>query len=303
MLASPAASEVLLGRRQLYMLPAGSGVLFAFALLVLLLAAVNYGSALAFGLTFLLAAVGIVSMLYTHRNLLGLRVSSRPCAPVFAGDQASFQVCLKADQGPPRLAVRVEHGRRVLGSLDLAPGVQACVRLEVPTNRRGFVRPPPVVISTRFPLGLLYAWSRRIQLSQRCLVYPQPAAYVASPVVSGRQGWQDHGRDPDGDDFLGLREFRKGDSPRRVSWKAVARGRGMLSKQFGGGYRAKLWLDWESLPDLDSEQRLKQLCRWVLDCEQAGAQYGLRLPNTTLAPASGDQHRHRCLAALALFPG
>jgi uncharacterized protein (DUF58 family) len=121
--------------------------------------------------------------------------------------------------------------------------------------------------------------------------------------VSGQYDWRDHGRDPEGDDFLGLREFRAGDSPRHVSWKAAARGRGMLSKQFGGGYRSSVWLDWEQLPDLDEERRLRQLCRWVLDCEQAGVLYGLRLPQQMLAPACGEEHQHRCLAALALFPG
>ena len=77
----------------------------------------------------------------------------------------------------------------------------------------------------------------------------------------------------------------------------------MLSKQFGGGYRSSVWLDWEQLPDLDEERRLRQLCRWVLDCEQAGVLYGLRLPQQMLAPACGEEHQHRCLAALALFPG
>lgn len=297
------AAEVSLGRRQLYILPTTGGLLFALALAVLLAAAVNYASALAFALTFLLAAVGIVSMLYTHRNLLGLRVSARPGHPVFAGDAAGFEVSLKNDQATLRLAINLEQGKSELGTVDLAPGEQASLRFEVPTRKRGYIAAPPVTVSTRFPLGLLRAWSRQLQLGQRCLVYPQPAAPGASPFDTGRHGWRDHGRDPEGDDFLGLREFRRGDSPRHVSWKAAARGRGMLSKQFGGGYRSSVWLDWEQLTDPDEERCLRQLCRWVLECEQAGVLYGLRLPQQILAPACGEEHQHRCLAALALFPG
>jgi uncharacterized protein (DUF58 family) len=296
-------AEVFLGRRQLYILPTTGGLLFALALAVLLAAAVNYASALAFALTFLLAAVGIVSMLYTHRNLLGLRVSARPSYPVFAGDAAGFEVSLKNDRAMLRLAISLEQGKSELGTVDLAPGEQASLRFEVPTRKRGYMGAPPVTVSTRFPLGLLRAWSRQLQLGQRCLVYPQPAAAGTSPFGTDRHGWRDHGRDPEGDDFLGLREFRRGDSPRHVSWKAAARGRGMLSKQFGGGYRSSVWLDWERLTDLDEERRLRQLCRWVLECEQAGVLYGLRLPQQILVPACGEEHQHRCLAALALFPG
>lgn len=303
-MAVPApAAEILLGRRQLYILPTSGGLLFALTLVVLLGAAVNYASALAFALTFLLAAVGIVSMLYTHRNLLGVRVSARPGHPVFAGDPAGFEVCLKNDRAVLRLALNLEHGKSALGTVDLAPGEQACLRFEVPTRKRGHIAAPPVTVSTRFPLGLLRAWSRQLQLGQHCLVYPQPAAPGASPFGTVPHGWRDYGRDPEGDDFLGLREFRRGDSPRHVSWKAAARGRGMLSKQFGGGYRSSVWLDWERLTGLDEEQRLRQLCRWVLDCEQAGALYGLRLPQQIFDPACGEEHQHRCLAALALFPG
>jgi len=52
---------------------------------------------------------------------------------------------------------------------------------------------------------------------------------------------------------------------------------------------------------LDVETRLSQLCRWVLDAEQAGQRYGLRLPGTTLTPDHGPAHQQACLAALAAF--
>ncbi len=302
-MARPPSAEVVLRRRQLYMLPTGYGLVFALVLMVLLLVAINYGNALVYALTFWLAAIGIVSMLSTHRNLLGLRLSEGPCSPVFAGDNASFQLRLNNSHGPRRLGVSIEQAKRQVSCVDLRAGEQTCIWLERGSDRRGYLAPPPVVLSTRFPLGLLYAWSRRVALQQRCLVYPRPASSAPLPVTAEARGVPDRGLHPEGEDFLGLREFRRGDSPRHVSWKAMARGRGMLIKQFGGGYRASVWLEWEALTGMATEERLGQLCRWVLDCERAGLQYGLRVPNKTLAPANGEEHRHRCLAALALFPG
>ncbi|MFQ5994662.1 MAG: DUF58 domain-containing protein [Acidiferrobacterales bacterium] len=301
----PAATSdgAVLGRRQLYILPTSYGLVFSLVLMVLLLAAINYGSALAYGLTFLLGAIGIVSMIYTHRNLLGLQVTAGPCTPVFAGDNAAFQICLNNASGPRRLGVIMERDKAEVYRLDLREGEQRCVQLEVATTHRGYLAAPPLVISTRFPLGLLHAWTKRVRLDHRCLVYPRPAAPLLLPTLPDPHGAPDHGLHAEGDDFRGLREFRAGDSPRHVSWKAVARGQGMLTKQFGGGFRASVWLDWDTLPRLDAENRLRQLCRWVLDCEDAGLQYGLRLPGNSLAPASGEHHRQRCLSALALFPG
>ena len=49
------------------------------------------------------------------------------------------------------------------------------------------------------------------------------------------------------------------------------------------------------------EARLEQLARWVVDAEERGDRYGLELPGVHIAPDRGAEHRHRCLAALALF--
>jgi uncharacterized protein (DUF58 family) len=81
----------------------------------------------------------------------------------------------------------------------------------------------------------------------------------------------------------------------------VARGQGWYTKQFGGGGRSSLWLDWDELEGRDPEARLSILTRWVLDAERAGDLYGLRLPGVKLAPGGGEHHQERCLAALALF--
>jgi uncharacterized protein (DUF58 family) len=54
-------------------------------------------------------------------------------------------------------------------------------------------------------------------------------------------------------------------------------------------------------PAADVESRLSILCRWALQAEQRGQQYGLRLPGTAIPPGRGEAHRTRCLEALALF--
>ena len=295
------AASVSLTRRQLFMLPTRHGLLFALVLLVLFLAAVNYSNGLAYLLVFLLAAMAIVSMFYTHRNLLHLRIGPGSCPPVFAGQDAQVGVCLYNDGARARLGVGIKQTKTFVARVDLPALQSLCIDLTVPTQQRGYVYAPSFIVYTRYPLGLLRSWSRRIELDLRCLVYPRPGPSRPLVTTGESQGSQLTGTGTGDDDFIGLRGFYPGDSPRHVHWKAVARGQGMYTKQFGGADGGLVWLDWDALPGMDTEARLSQLCRWVLDAEQTETHYGLRLPHQTITPARGSQHQHRCLAALALF--
>jgi uncharacterized protein (DUF58 family) len=59
--------------------------------------------------------------------------------------------------------------------------------------------------------------------------------------------------------------------------------------------------DFGALSNLQLETKLEQLARWVVDAEESGERYGLRLPDNYIKPDRGPEHRHRCLAALATF--
>lgn len=301
MSAVTAPADTVLGRRQLYMLPTRHGLLFTLVLAVLLLAAINYGNGLAYALTFLLASVAMVSMLHTHRNLYRLRVSAGACVPVFAGQVAQFDITLINDSPVARLGIVVAQGREEQTCVDVPAQGNTSTKLGVTARQRGRISLPPFKLATRFPLGLLYSWSRPINLEQTCLVYPAPSTPIpfrASPAETLRP---EQGQRTGGDDYIGVREFLPGDSSRHVDWKAFARTEILTIKQFGGGYQPLVWLDWETLEGLDAEARLSVLCRWVLDADAAGMHYGLRLPDTVLAPDHGETHQRRCLTALALF--
>ncbi len=292
---------VMLGNRHVFMLPTRNGLIFSLLLFVLLLASINYENGLIYALTFWLAAMGTISMLHTHRNLLGLTIVAGPVQPVFAGGRAEFSVCLINDLSIPRLAITVAHQKNDIGRVDIEAGDRVCLSLPVDASTRGYVDMPVVVVSTQYPVGLLYTWSRLVKVDHRCLVYPHPGPHRPIIGSTDREQRNDSGQKGEGDDFIGVREYQYGDSPRHVDWKAAARGLGLHTKRFGGDAQSTVWLDWESLAGLDTETRLSQLCRWVLDAEQDGMIYGLRLPDADIAPGDGEAHRQACLKALALF--
>lgn len=292
---------VLLSQRRIFILPTRQGIGFAATLSLLLVGSINYNLSVGFVLTFLLTGMAIVSILHTFRNLAHLKVSGGRAAPVFAGEPASFELCLDNPSRFPRFAIGIRHpGAEVVWS-DVPAGAAAFPALRLPSRERGILALGRFTLFTRYPLGLFYAWST-LELDCHCLVYPRPDG-SPSPIPDDRREVGDAvefgiGRD----DFAGLRAYHSGDSLRHVAWKAVARGQGLLVKEFSGRAGKELWLDWDDLPvELDPEARLSRLARWVLDASASGRAYGLRLPSRVVAPGGGPGHRERCLEALALF--
>ncbi len=139
-------------------------------------------------------------------------------------------------------------------------------------------------------------------LPLEALVYPRPAA--CAPTPGRTEGQAAAGGRPEGegrDDFSGLRPWSPGDSPRQVAWKVLARGGPLASKRFTDERHGTRLLDWDAAPGA-REARIAWLARAVLDAERDGVPYVLRLPGEVLGPARGADHRHACLAALALLP-
>jgi uncharacterized protein (DUF58 family) len=130
-----------------------------------------------------------------------------------------------------------------------------------------------------------------------------PAAHGALPMPThSAQRPGTHARGGSGmDEWLGLRPFRDGDSPRQVDWKAYAREAPLLVKEYQASGADLRQFDFAAVPLADPEARLSQLARWVIDAEAQGERYGLTLPDAHVPPERGPEHRHHCLALLARF--
>ena len=290
-----------LQRRRLYILPTRAGAGFALLLLAMLLAGLNYANSLALLLTVGLGGFAIVGMSRCHRNLLGLRIRGAHVEPAFAGEPLRLALALESP-GDERYDVAGEIGDARAVVLHLPPAAGARLEWRLPTSQRGRVRLDRLRIATRFPFGLFRCWTW-VHLPLSALVYPRPVG--ALPWPSGPGGRESGGSTAEGgrDELRDLRPFRDGDSPRQVAWKAYARGQPLLVKEYGGATAESLDFDFDRLGGLDTEARLSQLCRWVLDAEARGLRFSLRLPGLRYEADHGAAHLARCLAALALHPG
>jgi uncharacterized protein (DUF58 family) len=300
-LKGPEKAPVQLTRGRIYILPTQHGYLFSLVLFGMLMGAINYNNSLAFGLTFLLVSMIIISMLHTHRNIADLRIQPANCKPVYAGDNAVFGLLLQNTQDKKRLAISIQAEQLESQVIDIPAHDTYLHHISIRTDHRGMLHLGRIKIHTDYPLGLLRAWAWA-EPDTSCIVYPHPEENAPPPVFQ-EEGDGEYKKSMAGDDdFSGLRPYQKGDSLQRIAWKQSSWGDQLYTKEFSGGGTGKtLWLEWEQSGSMNTEHRLSRLCRWILDCDASGIPYGLKIPGTTLPPATGELHKHECLKALALF--
>ena len=135
-------------------------------------------------------------------------------------------------------------------------------------------------------------WERLCAMGATTMALPESAGGDGATGQSG-QG-----------DLVALRPYAAGDPPQRIAWKAVARSGAyeLVSVQLGEAAQDELVFDWGQLPStLDDEAKLSRLTRWIIDADQAGQRYSLRLPGTIIESGAGPVQRARCLEALAVW--
>jgi uncharacterized protein (DUF58 family) len=296
---SPETPPVTLVQRRIFILPTKQGYTFAATMGILLLASINYTLSLGFVLTFLLMSMAGVAMLHTWRNLAHLKLRPGRCEPVFAGEVAHFGVMVETPS-----VTRFSIGLRRRGDdavfADIVVGDPAAIALPAHTRRRGVMQCGRLEVFTRYPVGLFHAWSY-VDFELSVLVYPKPDATAGSPPSPAGNA-NEEGIPVAGDEeFNMLRSYRPCDAPKLIAWKALARGQGMLTKEFSATASSELWLDWNQAHAPDVESRLSILAHWVIQAEDFGQSYGLRLPGQRIPPDRGEAQRNRCLEALALF--
>jgi uncharacterized protein (DUF58 family) len=154
---------------------------------------------------------------------------------------------------------------------------------------------------TRYPFGLFRAWTLWRPAS-RVLAYPapeQPPAPLPPAEAIGGEAMQS--RPSAGGEFEGVRAYQRGDAPKRIVWKKVAKTGELVSRDTQLALQQQLWLDFHAAHWPDRERRLSRLAAWVLAAENAGVAHGLRLPGVELPPGSGPAHQKQALEALALW--
>jgi uncharacterized protein (DUF58 family) len=294
-LRTPEPLPIELNRRRIYILPTAFGFGFGALLLVMLVGALNYANNAALLLTCLLGAAAAASMLLAFRTLDGLRLSDIRADHAVAGE--ALRLTLDFSASRLREAVRLDcmgetRAFAVDGTTEL--------HLQLPTTRRGWQALPRIRVWSTWPLGMFRAWSW-LHPQQSVLVWPRPEQAGPPPVLPA--DGQERQRPQPGEELAALRDYRRGDAPRHIAWKASARHHDLLVKDFDRPEPRETWsLDWHALRSLDREARIARLARWLGQAEAQGRRYSLQLPGERIEVGSGPAHYARCMGALAVLP-
>src|SRR5690606_22328151 len=192
---------------------------------------------------------------------------------------------------------------RVL-ALRIAPGARERRSYAYVPERRGELAFAGLRVTTRFPFGL-FAKSLWIEQPALAIVHP-PLAPAAPPPVREdprRLGPARRGRSPAATEVSGLREFARGDPPRRVHWPASLRRGQLLVRDVEGetAGTAEVRLRTAGVPAGEAFEAA--VARAAAQAEaglRAGLRVGLRTDSAVLEPDAGPVHRARLLGFLAL---
>ncbi|MBC8029825.1 MAG: DUF58 domain-containing protein [Pyrinomonadaceae bacterium] len=255
----------------------GGGGIFLLIMTVAGFAAWNTGNNLLFLVFSLLCSTLFVGGVAARASLRDLIVSARFPDHIFAGEAApvivtlrnakrvfpSFSILVEA-RGPdePAGSVKVKRRRqrflkRPLAYFTYVPHRAAAEqRVEQVFATRGHVPINGFELSTRFPFGFFRFRRRLSARNVDIVVYPKPESVgdelhllpmSAGHIASARRGV--------GQDLFSLRNYQARDDLRHIDWKATARARNLMVREFTADdeRRITIVLDTRELPDPDLE--------------------------------------------------
>lgn len=222
--------------------PVELALLGTIALLVLLL--LNSGHA-AFGtLSALLFATWIVSRAAPHVLLRRLRVRREELDTAVQDDSATFSFCLLGSETDAARFFTIEDrnpaafpGERAPAFYvaKLAKGEDTRLSYRRSLYKRGVYTIGPAVARCGFPFGIVEVVRELPDSTHQLRVLPRVYALRRLPLAGLNLG-QPHSflvaRGGGDQSFLGVREYRRGDSPRHIHWPSTARQGELIVKEF-----------------------------------------------------------------------
>ncbi len=291
--------EPIPGKVRANLTPVGWG--FLLLMLCGFLMSINFSNNLIFAMTFLLVSIAMVGWYHTRTNVTGLAFGDWRAEPVFAGQRVRCSLRVE------NRAERMRHGIRPFSSrasraeeVHIDGHCQAELVLYRKATKRGLLPPAAADIRSAFPLGTTQARMITGKLPA-CLVWPEP--FGEQPLPDQASGHEAHLLSESGS-FTDMRRYAPGDPLSRISWKAFARTDELYTKQFDGAQGLPaMWLRWDDVRAAGIEQKLSQLCRWIIEVRKQNREFGLELPGVSVEPAGDERHARRCLEILALYRG
>jgi|GEM_PF-223026 len=184
-------------------------------------------------------------------------------------------------------------------------------RWQLRPRLRGHYPDPVLYLTTSFPFGL---WERQRSLIARNRLIVWPKTYPVGPVppVSGErqvEGCVSHAKVGSNGDVIGVRPYRRGDSPRRIHWVQSARHDKLIVCELESNSRPVIQLVLDVDDTIHTGAGLLGTWEWAVRVAasfakgwlEVGAQVGLAWADGEIPCASGTKQMRKMLDQLAMM--
>jgi uncharacterized protein (DUF58 family) len=278
-----------------YILPTGYGVSFAVVCIFLLAIAFASTNNAVYLLCFVMASLGVQSLIITNKNIENTQVENLEIPDFFADEAGAALVNLHNSSISVVESLRYDLGKEAPVTMDrLQAGERRLLRIPLAPRMAGRHRSPRLKISSDFPFYFSRSW-KTYQREVEFYVYPprvgvrdfSSKAFLLQATEAETQ-----------DDFKGHRDYRENDSPRSIDWKVSSRLQKTTVKEYDQQASKKIWLRWEDCAATSDYERLSQLSLWIDLAERRDYEYGVMLPHRVIEFNKGPAHKALCLRAL-----
>lgn len=234
---------------------------------------------------------------------------------VTEGETVEVQLSLKNRLPWPvwGLAVRDGFGfdaQEAVVGIRMAPRRRSALcRWAFQPTRRGLYPQPLPKLTTGFPFGL-WNHSKTLAVESQLIVWPTTFPVGPVPMLSGEQqseGKVSRNKVGTNGDVLGVRPYRRGDSPRRIHWAQSARHDRLIVCEIQANSRPVIQLVLDTFDEIHAGREENSTGEWAIRVAasfakswiEEGAEVGLLWGGGHLPPASGSNHLTKIMDTLA----
>ena len=241
-------------------------------------AALAVGAALLFGvgtsvqagwllvLSSILLGAALAGLLLPLRMVRDVEVERRGPDEAFQGDDVMVELIVTNRGRPMKLGLEVEDPHvaraRVLVP-PLGPGEQVVIGTARRAARRGVQESTAVLIRSAAPFGVAEA-GRSVEVPGRTVVYPAVVRLDRTPLLdlvpTSESAMHTAPRRGTGPEYLGIREYRTGDSMRHVHWPSTARHGRVMVRELEQEHTRRLAVVVDTWADVGEENTPLDAC-------------------------------------------
>ena len=284
------------------------------ALVLIGFAAINTGNNLLYLVVAMLLSLIIISGILSESTLRGLRVRRTLPTHAHQDKEVSLKmVVTNTKKKLPSYSFTIEEAipkkdpkdfRSKIGYvLKLDPASETTYFVKYRFKKRGRVKLTTLRIKTRFPFGL-FIKGKLEETPGEIIVYPATKAVSATEdALAVQAGTLRIPKAGIGVELHDLKEYRPGDDSRYIDWKASARARSVMRKEFEEESERKITVIFKNLDD-----RTKSFEEAVTEAASLAKHYleedysvALKTLSGTIAHAKGSVQLEEILHTLALI--